>query len=286
MYGRPVTGSKPDPGAISVRSTSTMLPRSGLTLSRVGLGFAHAHLLDPATRIAVIHRALDLGITHFDTARLYGDGLSEHTLGTALSTQRSSVTITTKFGLLPTPVIGSIGKAAMPFRKARSLMSKLGLVPYPKRSYTAKTMRKSLEASLRALRTDYIDIYHVHEPLPDTDLSDDLIAELQRAKTVGSIRSIGVSGDEIDSVITRYRGIIDVIQSAESSWDAGRWVPDITHSLFSQAARQAPGKLSADLVRTMLDSALKRRPQGAVIVQTRSPQHLTQIVEFAAQRSL
>jgi aryl-alcohol dehydrogenase-like predicted oxidoreductase len=281
-----VNGDPVEPGAASVRSATTTLPHSGLTVSRIGLGFAHAHLLDPATRVALIHRALDLGITHFDTARLYSDGLSEQTLGKALSAQRSSVTITTKFGLLPTPVIGSMGRAAMPFRKARSLLSKLGLVRYPMRSYSAKTMRKSLQASLRALRTDYIDIYHLHEPLPDTQLSDDLIAELHRARAAGSIRSIGVSGAEIDSVVTRYRSIIDVIQSAESSWSAARWVPDITHSLFSEAARRAPGRLSGDSIRKLLEDALKRRPQGAVIVQTRSPERLTQIVEFAAQQSL
>ena len=259
----------------------TTLPHSGLAVSRLGLGFAHAHLVDAGTRTALIERALDLGITHFDTARLYSDGLSEKVLGTLLSSRRASVTITTKFGLKPTPLIGSMGKAAAPARKVRSLINKVGLVPYPLRSYTAETMRKSLRASLRALNTDYIDIYAIHEPLPDTRLSDDLIAELQRAKAAGWIRLIGVSGDHIDSVIAQYGDAFDVIQAAESSWDAVTWVPDITHSLFSSTANRASGPLPAQSIRKILRDALARRAQGSVIVQTRSPDRLTQLVELA-----
>jgi aryl-alcohol dehydrogenase-like predicted oxidoreductase len=268
------------------RCPATILPNAGLTVSRVGLGFAHAHLLDPATRVELIHRALDLGITHFDTARLYSDGLSEKTLGKVLARDRSSVTITTKFGLLPTQLIGSMGRAAAPARKVRTLLHKVGVVPYPRRSYTPDTMRKALHASLRALGTDYVDIYELHEPLPDTPLSDELFTELQELKATGNIRAIGVSGaaHDIDPTVDRYRDAIDVIQSSESTWDAARWVPDITHSLFSQAAQSAAGNtLQSDTIRQLLNDALARRPQGAVIVQTSSPTRLAQLVEFASE---
>ncbi|WP_328352151.1 aldo/keto reductase [Mycobacterium sp. NBC_00419] len=263
---------------------TTCLPGSGLTISRIGLGFAHAHLLDPATRVALINRALDLGITHFDTARFYSDGLSEKALGQTLAGRRSSVTITTKFGLLPTPLIASLGPAAMPARKVRSLLNKLRLVPYPRRSYTPEVMRKALHASLRALNTDYIDIYHLHEPLEDSQISDDVIAELQKAKASGSIRAIGVSGlaGNVDGIVERYRDAIDVIQTDESSWGSRPWVPDITHSLFADAVRAAPGgTLPSESVRRILTEALGRRPQGAVIVQTSSTARLAQLVEFA-----
>lgn len=263
----------------------TVLPLSGLHISRIGLGFAHAHLMDRSGRVALIERALDLGVTHFDTARFYSDGLSERTLGEVLSRRRSEVTIATKFGLLPTPVIGSAGPAALPLRKGRTALNRLGLLEYPKRSYSAATLRRALHDSLRALQTDYIDIYHVHEPLPDTQLSDEVIAELQRAKAAGSIRLIGVSGDTIDSVVARYGPVFDVIQCAESYWDPARWVPDITHSLFSGAVQQSSGTIAAGSIHQLLDRALQRRPQGAVIVQTRSPQRLTQLVEFAAERT-
>jgi aryl-alcohol dehydrogenase-like predicted oxidoreductase len=262
----------------------TVLPRSRLELSRIGLGLAHTHLLEAGARRRLIERALDLGITHFDTSRFYSDGLSETTLGRTLGARRTSMTITTKFGLLPTPLIGSFGPAAMPFRKGRSLLNKLGLVTYPMRSYSAATMRRALRDSLRALKTDYIDIYHVHDPLADTSLCDDLFEELRRAKTAGSIRLVGVSGADIDAVVDRYGRALDVVQSAESSWSEARYVPDITHSLFSEAVHRSSGALGSDLIRQLLERALNRRPEGAVIVQTRSPDRLAQIVEFAAEK--
>jgi aryl-alcohol dehydrogenase-like predicted oxidoreductase len=262
----------------------TVLPRSQLDVSRIGLGLAHVHLLERDVRRQLIERALDLGITHFDTSRFYGDGLSEQTLGAALGPRRKSLTIATKFGLLPTPLFGSLGRLAWPFRKARSLANKLGLVAYPRRSYALATMRRALQDSLRALRTDYIDIYHVHEPLADTVLADDLLDELQRAKRSGAIRLIGVSGAEIDPIVQRYGSALDVIQSAEASWSAQRWVPDITHSLFSDAARRSNTPLPRDAVRTLLQGALGRRSAGAVIVQTREPGRLAELVEMASAR--
>jgi aryl-alcohol dehydrogenase-like predicted oxidoreductase len=66
----------------------TVLPRARVEISRIGLGLglAHVHLLDSRTRVALIEAALDLGITHFDTARFCSDGLSERTLGDVLGT--------------------------------------------------------------------------------------------------------------------------------------------------------------------------------------------------------
>lgn len=177
-----------------------------------------------------------------------------------------------------------MGPAAMPARKVRSLLNKLHLVPYPRRSYAPEVMRRALQASLRALNTDYLDIYHVHEPLSDSAISDDLITELQKAKAAGSIRAVGVSGlaGNIDAVIARYGGAIDVIQSSESGWQGRSWVPDITHSLFADAARTAPGGvLPGDSVRRLLTDALGRRPEGAVVVQTSNTARLAELVEFA-----
>jgi aryl-alcohol dehydrogenase-like predicted oxidoreductase len=262
----------------------TVLPRARIEISRIGLGLAHVHLLDSRTRVALIEAALDLGITHFDTARFYSDGLSERALGSVLGKRRNACTIATKFGLLPTPLIGSAGPFAKPLRKGRSLFNKLKLVPYPLRSYSARTMRRALEQSLRALGTDYVDIYHVHEPLADTRLSDELINALQSAKTAGSVRCIGVSGAEIDEVVERYGYAFDVIQCAESSWSEVRCVPDITHSLFSDAARRSSRDLSAEAIERLLRLALRRRSNGAVIVQTRDPRHLREIASYAELR--
>jgi aryl-alcohol dehydrogenase-like predicted oxidoreductase len=241
------------------------------------------HLLShEAHRQRLIERAFDLGITHFDTARFYGDGLSETTLGRFLPKDRAALTIATKFGLLPTPLIGSLNILAPPFRKVRSLLNKLGIVPYPRRSYTRETLQKSLEASLRALRTDYIDIYHVHEPLLNSDVRDDVFEELEQSKRKGWIRFIGVSGAYIDTIVARFGSSIDVVQSAEASWSESRLVPDITHSLFSEALRAKGAEMGSDSIRQLLEKALFRRQQGSVIVQTRHPSHLEQLVAWSS----
>ncbi len=252
-------------------------------MSRVGLGLAHAHMLLPTQSTLLLQRALDLGITHFDTARLYSDGLSERTLGNFIHGMRQNVTITSKFGLLPTPLIGSLGAAGKPLRKVRSALNKLGISRYPKRSYTPQTLRKSLHASLRTLQTDYIDIYCIHEPQPDTVVGQDLLEELQRSKERGDVRFIGVSGAYIEPVVTAFRDSLDVIQTAEASWSGTDFVPDITHSLFSDNLRAAvAAQKNKDSIRLLLERALARRPDGAVVVQTGHVEHLEQIAAWAA----
>lgn len=111
--------------------------RHGDIQDRPGLG--SYHLLSSANRRRLLHRALELGITHFDTARLYADGMSEACLGEFVRGIRETVSITTTFGLLPSPFIGSMGFAAHPLRKARSVLNKLGTLRYPRGSYTRET---------------------------------------------------------------------------------------------------------------------------------------------------
>jgi aryl-alcohol dehydrogenase-like predicted oxidoreductase len=253
-----------------------------LEVSRIGLGLAHIHLMGQSIRNELIERALEIGITHFDTARLYGDGLSESVLGSVLKNRRKSVSIATKFGLIPDEFVCTLGPAALPARKIRSLLSKLKISPFPRRSYSRETMNKQLSKSLLRLQTDYIDIYHIHEPLADTSLHDDLFEALRLAKSTGKIRYIGVSGAEIDSTLERWGTEIDIIQTAESAWSESRWTPNITHSLFSEAAKQGDGVLPSHEVGELLRKALKRRPDGAVIVQTRAPDRLAQLAEFSA----
>ena len=79
----------------------------GLTVSRIGLGamtmagtYTHEGALDDTESIATIHRALDLGVTHIDTAEIYGPLHSEEVVGKAIAGRRDDVVIATKFGLV------------------------------------------------------------------------------------------------------------------------------------------------------------------------------------------
>jgi aryl-alcohol dehydrogenase-like predicted oxidoreductase len=275
-------GSSNESVSSAPKAERTSLPKTGLEISRVGLGLANMHEMPHASdRKLLIHQALDLGITHFDTSRFYSDGFSEMQLGKILPKNKSGLTIATKFGLVPTPFFGAFGSAAWALRKGRSVLKRLGLLTYPQRNYHPAYMQKSLHASLRALKADYIDIYLLHEPLPDSAITDDLLAALENEKARGTIKFIGVSGAFIDSVVSRFGSNLDVIQSAESTWSESRFLPDITHSLFSDVIRQKLGDSPSGFIRPLLEQALARRRRGAVIVQTRRPAHLKQIVEWA-----
>jgi aryl-alcohol dehydrogenase-like predicted oxidoreductase len=116
----------------------------------------------------VIDRALDLGITFFDTADVYGDkGGSETILGEVLGERRKRIVLATKFGS-PMDVTGALKGAS--------------------RTYIIH----AVEASLRRLRTDWIDLYQLHRPDPTTPIAETLRAldDLLRA---GKIRYVGAS---------------------------------------------------------------------------------------------
>jgi aryl-alcohol dehydrogenase-like predicted oxidoreductase len=137
-----------------------------LQVSIVGLGCNNfGPKLDVAATAAVVHAALDAGITFFDTADVYGTGRSEEFLAKALAGRREQVVIASKFGM----EMGAGLKGASP-----------GYV------------RRACEASLKRLRSDRIDLYQLHRPDPATPIADTLGAldELVRA---GKVREIGCS---------------------------------------------------------------------------------------------
>ncbi len=132
--------------------------------------------VDDAASTRAIHRALDLGVTLFDTASSYGAGHSERVLGAALSGRRDQVIIATKWG-------NTFDEAT---RTATG------------RDVSAAYTRRSAEESLRRLGTDYIDLYQLHiGDMPAADALD-LVDTLETLKTEGKIRAYGWSTDDPD----------------------------------------------------------------------------------------
>ncbi len=145
------------------------LGRSGLQVSVVGLGCNNFGMrCDFDQSKAVVHQALEAGITLFDTADVYGgQGRSEEFLGKLLKGHRQDVVIATKFGM------------------------KMGEGPH-KSGGSRKYIMSAVEDSLRRLDTDYIDLYQMHRPDPETPMEETLRAldDLVRA---GKVRYIGNS---------------------------------------------------------------------------------------------
>jgi len=145
------------------------LGQSNLEISAVGVGCNNfGGRTDFEGTRAVVHRALDLGVTLFDTADVYGNkGKSEEFLGEILKDRRKDIVIATKFGM---PMSDS----------AR-----------PRDASRAYVMRAA-EASLKRLRTDWIDLYQVHRPDPKTPAEETMRA-LDDLVQQGKVRAIGCS---------------------------------------------------------------------------------------------
>ena len=144
------------------------LGRSGLRVSVVGLGCNNfGQRCDQAQTRAVVAKALDLGVTLFDTADVYGGGgVSEEYLGKALESHRGDVIVATKFG--------------MPMGE--------GL----KRGGSRRWVMQAAENSLRRLGTDYIDLYQIHFPDAQTPIEETLRA-LDDLVRQGKVRYLGCS---------------------------------------------------------------------------------------------
>ncbi|MFL5936036.1 MAG: aldo/keto reductase [Gaiellaceae bacterium] len=134
-----------------------------IELSRVGLGTNNfGRRLDRAHSIEVVHAALDSGVTHIDTANIYGGGESERFIGEALEGRRGDAFLATKFGM------GEGGNGSPEY------------------------VREALEASLGSLRTDYVDLLYYHRPDGVTPIAETLGA-MHELVEEGKVRHLGVS---------------------------------------------------------------------------------------------
>ncbi|HEV6952725.1 MAG TPA: aldo/keto reductase [Promicromonospora sp.] len=153
------------------------LGRSGLSVPVIGLGCNNLGRAGTVTATqegasAVVHAAIDAGVTFFDTADRYGarPGLSEELLGTALRGRRDDVLVATKFGL----DMGGANGADFGARGSR------------------RYVVRAAEASLRRLGTDWIDLYQLHTPDPATPV-DETLAALDDLVRAGKVRYVGHS---------------------------------------------------------------------------------------------
>jgi aryl-alcohol dehydrogenase-like predicted oxidoreductase len=146
-----------------------------LDVSRIGLGAMamSGYYLDPrssdAESIRTIRRALDLGVTHIDTAEIYGPFANEKLVGRALNGRRDDVVVATKFGLVSHSGGGP------------------GVI-----DSSPGNIRTAVEGSLQRLGTDHIDLYYQHRVDPNTPI-EDTVGALAELVTEGKIRHIGLS---------------------------------------------------------------------------------------------
>jgi len=174
------------------------------------LGFGCAPILGAVSAKTALHAidcALDCGITHFDLARSYGYGEAENFVGKLMKGKRNEVTLASKFGITANWKASLIrpAKPALRFvlnklkgdtlQKPGTLLNTGAAAAqfHDHVELNGKMMRKSLEKSLKALQTDYLDYFFLHEPLQTVDHIDELADVAERLKTQGKIRAWGLA---------------------------------------------------------------------------------------------
>jgi aryl-alcohol dehydrogenase-like predicted oxidoreductase len=175
------------------------LGRSGLRVSALGLGCMGMSEFygpgDDEESIRTIHRAIDLGVTFFDTADMYGPFINEELVGKALKPHRDAVVIATKFGNVRGPKGERLGISGKP-----------------------DYVRKACEASLRRLAVETIDLYYQHRVDPETPI-EDTVGAMARLVEEGKIRFLGMS-EAAPATLRRAQRIhpITALQTEYSLW--------------------------------------------------------------------
>lgn len=178
----------------------------GLVVSAQGLGcmgMSHGYgTFDDRESIATLNLALDLGVSHWDTADIYGEGANERLLATVLATRRDEVTLATKFG------IAELGTGD---RAGRNVVR-----GHP--DYVAS----ACDASLARLGVDVIDLYYLHRPPQDVPLPE-TIGAMADLVDAGKVRHLGVS--EVDSDQLRAANDVHPIAALQSEYSL--WTRDV-----------------------------------------------------------
>jgi D-threo-aldose 1-dehydrogenase len=258
---------------------------------------------------------------------MYGLGLAEAELGTFLKRRRADVTVTTKFGIDPTLVSRGVAVIQPP---VRAFLTKrpnvgeglktagqgphsgpLGRLLYSSPGYHRRSAHAGLERSLRALGTDYIDIFLLHDPIGGLITgAPELTGYLDEQCRAGRIRCWGVTGQPAElrgvmaclgkaPVVQFQDDIFEEPHGAESALDGAR----ITFGALARAIpatrqflAQSPGALRTwnerlgldlaeepNLPRTLLSAAILRNPAGPVLFSTTRPERTRVAAEAACQ---
>jgi len=267
----------------------------------------------------LVQAAFDAGIRYFDVARLYGNGSAEGVLGSVLKPVRGQVVIATKAGIVPWSM--QLGKrlaykAAVAGRALGPLARNFVPEPRPPAerygAFGSRDLQRSIECSLKALQTDYIDVLLLHECTPSDARADETLSVLQRFLRAGQIRAFGIATHYADTVriLQDVPGMADVAQIPSDAFSrnvlqlpAGHRLV-VTHSALKHALPRLKQHLAAcpaaaarwqtalgvspsdtsSIARILIGLAREDNEGGVVLFSTSHPERITEMVQkpFAA----
>ena len=218
--------------------------RTGRDVNAIGLGcmgmsIAYGEPMNEAEAVKLLHKALDLGVDHFDTAELYGFGANENLLGQAFHDRRDKAFVATKFG--------PVGDLAT--RTVRGVDG------------SEENMRRAVEQSLRYLQTDYIDLYYLHRKDPGRPIEETVEAMAKLVKE-GKVKALGLSEVNADS-LRRAQAVHPI---AAVQWEYSNFTRDIEKEVLPLCWETGVTVVAySPLGRGMLTGAFTRehKPQGA-----------------------
>lgn len=262
------------------------LGKTGIRVSKIGVGGSAFggglfHRDDRAT-LALLHESMDRGVNYIDTSDNYSMGRSEALIGRAVRGRRADMVIATKVGarftmaarvaLAARPVLRPLRFALAPLRRWLNLKRD----SQKRYVYDASHLRAALEASLRRLGTDHVDVYQLYNPVPDAPGLAEAIENLERMKREGKARCIGISVNRVGDA----EGILR------------HWVPDAVQfpiSLLDQTARQGFLEKSSGLgigliARSVLAQGVLTSAEGHVMADDSSHLDAATLRHWRAQR--
>ena len=296
---------------------------TGRRTTRLGFGCAFPRSVSKNDAARYLDAAFDAGIRHFDVAPAYGDGAAEEYLGDFLKRHSGGITVTTKYGILPTamrpfhvrvartvltPVLLTLRRVPAIASRLSTLASAMNISS--KAAFCAAEAKISLERSLQELQLDTVDMFLMHEPSV-ADLGDDLLTFLSDCVASRRIGAFGIGGDasRAPDLYRKRRPFCDVMQfdwtvfSPEFDfpgsfrihyWVFSRRLRDVHRALMDRPDICRRWSAETDLnlaeVRTltdvMLKAALTRHRDSIVLFTSSKPNNIIRNVAVAEDTKL
>lgn len=271
----------------------SQLGATGLQVSKIGLGCGRLARSKGSSEI--LATALDLGVNFFDTADSYGQGESERALARILKSKRGELYVASKIGY-STTALGALSG------RFKALWNRGGK---PQR-FSTDYIRTAVQASLRRLETDYIDLLQLHSPPLDVATSEAVRTCLQDLQDKGHICSFGVSCRDVhDAAVLAESAAFPSLQCEINVFHASDYsnlMFHLSHGKTGLIARQAfasgqigtlrekyrfleiPGRRS--IAQAAIQYVLYYRHVCSLLVGTSNPEHLKENVEALSAPAL